>query len=167
MTAYHGSAQDIYLYTNQTDPELNAFFADLIETYQPGPRVGQLFVSVRLFGSCVVVESRLPRLLRVQAAYNQHNLQIHTANDTVATIGNSAAHAAKFARLAVAFMVEAGVDASIGGTVQFSAPTYLAGRGDRHRQPERQPHPAATRARPRCAAGRSPAARRFRETTTR
>ncbi len=127
MTAYHGSAQDIYLYTNQTDPELNAFFADLIETYQPG--LGWANSSCPY--ACSDHASWSSRGYRAsfafEAAYNQHNLQIHTANDTVATIGNSAAHAAKFARLAVAFMVEAGVDASIGGTVQFSAPTYLAG----------------------------------------
>ena len=42
----------------------------------------------------------------------QHNPWIHTTSDTVATLGNSAAHAAKFARLAAAFLVEVGLDDS-------------------------------------------------------
>jgi leucyl aminopeptidase len=127
MTAYDGSAQDIYLYTNQTDPELNAFFADLIETYQPGLGWANSACSYACSDHASWTSHGYRASFAFEAAFGQHNPQIHTGNDTVATIGNSAAHAAKFARLAVAFMVEAGVDISIGGTVEFSAPTYLAG----------------------------------------
>ena len=45
-------------------------------------------------------------------------------SDTTATFGNSAAHAAKFAKLAVAFMVEAAIDSTSAGTLQFSAASY-------------------------------------------
>jgi leucyl aminopeptidase len=127
MTAFEGSPQDIYLYTSHTDPELNAFFEDLIETYQPG--LG--WANSACPYACSDHASWSSRGYRAsfafEAAYNQHNQQIHTSNDTVATFGGNADHAAKFAKLAVAFMVEAGVDVSTGGTLQFSAPTYSAG----------------------------------------
>ena len=46
-----------------------------------------------------------------EAQIGEDNPFIHTSNDTLATLGNSAAHAAKFARLAAAFLVETSVDA--------------------------------------------------------
>ncbi len=38
---------------------------------------------------------------------------IHTVDDTVATLGNSVEHAAKFVRLGVAFMVEVAKDGDV------------------------------------------------------
>ena len=38
---------------------------------------------------------------------------IHTSNDTLVNLDHSAAHAAKFARLAAAFLVEAAVDGPV------------------------------------------------------
>ncbi|HSM15167.1 MAG TPA: M20/M25/M40 family metallo-hydrolase, partial [Thermoanaerobaculia bacterium] len=124
MTGYEGSVQDIYLYTSHTDPELNAFFADLITTYQPG--LG--WANSACPYACSDHASWSSRGYRAsfafEAAYGQHNPQIHGGNDTVATLGNSAAHAAKFARLAVAFMVEAAIDGQPAGALQFSAASY-------------------------------------------
>ncbi|KAB2963539.1 MAG: M20/M25/M40 family metallo-hydrolase [Thermoanaerobaculia bacterium] len=126
MTAYHGSAQDIYLYTNQTDPELNAFFADLIEAYQPGVGWANSACSYACSDHASWTSHGYRASFAFEAAFGQHNQQIHTGSDTVATIGNSAAHAAKFARLAVAFMVEAAVDSTEAGTLRFSSADYSA-----------------------------------------
>jgi leucyl aminopeptidase len=41
-----------------------------------------------------------------EAKMNDMNHNIHTANDTLKTSNNSALHAAKFARMGIAFVVE-------------------------------------------------------------
>jgi bacterial leucyl aminopeptidase len=48
-----------------------------------------------------------------EAGFFDHNPWIHTENDTLGTLGNSVAHAAKFARLAAAFMVEVAKTADV------------------------------------------------------
>jgi leucyl aminopeptidase len=110
MTGYQGSAQDIVLYTNQTDPELNAFVADLISTYQPG-----MVQSTSTCGyPCSDHASWDARNYRAafpfEAPWGQSSPYIHTSSDTVANLSNGAAHAAKFARLAAAFLVETAID---------------------------------------------------------
>ncbi|GMU64302.1 MAG: hypothetical protein AMXMBFR36_05760 [Acidobacteriota bacterium] len=127
MTAYEGSAQDIYLYTSHTDPELNGFFEDLIDTYQPSLGWANSACSYACSDHASWTSRGYRASFAFEAAFGQHNQQIHTGSDTVATFGNSAAHAAKFARLAVAFMVEAGVDVSVGGTLRFSPATATVG----------------------------------------
>ena len=47
-----------------------------------------------------------PAAMAFESLFGQHNPEIHTTDDTLATLGNSAAHALKFARLGAAFMVE-------------------------------------------------------------
>lgn len=131
MTAYEGSVNDIYLITDNTDPELTTFLSDLIDTYQPSLSQAETWCDY----GCSDHASWHSRGFRAAFSFEakfkpeprQYNPQIHTSNDTVATFGNSAAHAAKFARLAVAFMVEAGVDVSVGGTLRFSPATATVG----------------------------------------
>lgn len=124
MTAYEGSVQDIYLYTSHTDPELNAFFADLIETYQPSLGWANSACSYACSDHASWSSRGYRASFAFEAAFGQHNGTIHSGSDTTATFGNSAAHAAKFAKLAVAFMVEAAIDSTSAGTLQFSAASY-------------------------------------------
>lgn len=119
MTAYEGSVQDIYLYTSNTDPDLNAFFADLIETYQPGLGWANSACPYACSDHASWSSRGYRAAFAFEAAYLEHNGQIHTINDTVANFGGSAAHAAKFARLAVAFMIEAGIDGPDVGLMPF------------------------------------------------
>ena len=111
MTAYNGSAEDIVLITDFTDGALNSFVRELIDVYLPGlVRFDDVcgygcsdHASWDSFGyrATFAFESR----------FDDSNPTIHTANDTLATFGNSAAHAAKFARLSAAFLVETSIDA--------------------------------------------------------
>jgi len=111
MTAYHGSTEDLALVADYTDPELTAFVGDLVDTYQPGllrtPTTCGYACSdhapwsSRGYRAAFVFESRV----------GQSNPAIHTSDDTVAAFGGNAAHAAKFARMAAAFLVETSLDA--------------------------------------------------------
>ena len=48
-----------------------------------------------------------------EAPLGQDNPHIHTTNDTLAQSGNTASHAIKFTRLALAYAVELGSDAPV------------------------------------------------------
>jgi len=116
MTAYHGSAQDLFVYNDSyTDPELNAFFADLVATYQPGMTVGTSSCGYGCSDHYSWAARGYRAALVFEAAFNQSNPYIHSSSDTTSVPNFSAAHAAKFARMAVAFMVEAAVDGVVPG----------------------------------------------------
>lgn len=110
MTGYQGSAQDIVLINDWTNSELNAFVADLISTYQPG-----MVQSTTLCGyACSDHAPWHTRGYRAafpfESTFDQSSPYIHSSSDTVANLSNGAAHAAKFARLAAAFLVETAID---------------------------------------------------------
>ncbi|MCG8457421.1 MAG: M20/M25/M40 family metallo-hydrolase, partial [Holophagales bacterium] len=110
MTAFHGSSQDIVLITDNTDPTLNGFVGNLIDFYLP-----DLLRSVSTCGyACsdhaAWHEQGYPATMPFEAWVGQHNPVIHTTQDNLATLGNSATHAYKFARLGAAFLAELGVD---------------------------------------------------------
>ena len=48
-----------------------------------------------------------------ESLFGEHNSALHTTSDTLDTIGNSADHAYKFARLATAFLVETAKEADL------------------------------------------------------
>lgn len=106
MTGYYGSPEDVAFVSDYTDAGLTAFLADLLETYQPG----LLWTSTACGYGCsdhAPWHTRgYPAAFAFESRFGQHNPSIHTADDTVATLGSSAAHAAKFARLAAAYLAE-------------------------------------------------------------
>ncbi|MCH9648982.1 MAG: M20/M25/M40 family metallo-hydrolase [Deltaproteobacteria bacterium] len=115
MVAFNGSADDIFLITDFTNSAQNDFIGNLVDTYQ-----SELNWSTTACGySCsdhASWQSRgFPASFPFEARFQQHNLQIHTANDTLATFGTQANHAVKFAKLAAAYMVELADDADGGG----------------------------------------------------
>lgn len=117
MTGYQGSVEDIALISDFTNPDLTAFLGDLLDTYQP-----DLVWTTSLCGyACSDHAPWHNRGYRASFAFEsrfgQHNNQIHTIGDTVATLGQSATHAAKFSRLAAAFLVETSLD---GATLLFA-----------------------------------------------
>lgn len=116
MTAYHGSVQDLFIYNDSyTDPELNAFFADLVTTYQPGLTVGTSSCGYGCSDHYSWAQQGYRAALVFEASFSQSNPYIHSIDDTTSVPNFSAAHAAHFARLAVAFMVEAAVDGFVPG----------------------------------------------------
>jgi len=106
MTGYPGSAEDVVLISDSTDPALNDFLVELLETYQPG----LAWTTDECGYACSDHDPwhlrGYPAGFAFEARVGQHNPEIHTADDTVATLDDSAEHAAKFARLAAAFLAE-------------------------------------------------------------
>lgn len=130
MTGFDGSIEDVVLISDFVDAELTAFVADLLETYLP-----ELAFTADTCGyACSDHASWTSRGYRsafpFEARFGQHNSALHTGNDTVGTLGGSAGHAIKFARLAAAFLVETSMDSTpllfadgfeSGGTASWSA----------------------------------------------
>lgn len=110
MTGFRGSAEDVLLMSDHTDPELTSFVGDLIAVYQPSLLVGTTQCGYACSDHARWHAMGYRAAFPFEARMGQHNAALHTLNDTVATLGNSGAHAAKFARLAVAFLVEAAAD---------------------------------------------------------
>lgn len=111
MTGYHGSAEDMALISDFTNATLTAFVADLIETYQPGLLWTTAACGYACSDHAPWHNRGYPAAFAFEARFGQYNPSIHTVNDNLATIGNSATHAAKFSRLAAAFAIEVGADA--------------------------------------------------------
>lgn len=105
MTNYKGSTNDIYLMTDYTNASQNTFVQSLIDTYTG---------ATRSTGSCGYACSDhaswhnrgFRASMPFESSLSQSNPNIHTANDTLAVSGNDAVHALKFAKLAVAYMIE-------------------------------------------------------------
>jgi leucyl aminopeptidase len=106
MTAYNGSTEDVLLISDYTDTALTDFLGALLDTYQP-----ELAWSTTACGYACSDHASwnfrgFPASFAFESRFGQHNPEIHTTDDVLATFGSSADHAIKFARLATAFMVE-------------------------------------------------------------
>lgn len=112
MTGYFGSVEDMALISDFTNPDLTAFLGELLDNYQPT----LLWTTSACGYGCSDHAPWTDRGYRAafsfESRFGEHNPTIHSPSDTVATLGGSAAHAAKFARLAVAFLVETALDAT-------------------------------------------------------
>ena len=110
MTAYFGSAEDIALITDFTDSTLTSFLGELLDAYQP-----EIIWTTSLCGygcsdHAAWNAEGYPASFAFESRFGEHNPEIDSTNDVLATFGNTADHAIKFARLATAFMIEAAVD---------------------------------------------------------
>lgn len=110
MTNYKGSAGDIYIYTDYTNAAQNDFVAKLISTYQPGLTVGYDRCGYGCSDHASWTAQGYPASMPFETLMSQSNPRIHSANDTYANMGNQAAHALKFAKLAASFAIELGSD---------------------------------------------------------
>lgn len=110
MTNYKGSAGDIYIYTDYTNAAQNDFVARLISTYQPTLTVGYDRCGYGCSDHASWTAQGYPASMPFETTMSQSNPRIHTANDTYANMGNQAAHALKFAKLAASFAIELGSD---------------------------------------------------------
>ena len=110
MTDYFGSVEDMAFLSDYTDATLTGFLGELVDTYQPE----LLWTTTACGYGCSDHASwhlqGFPASMSFEARFGQHNPAIHTTSDTLATLGNNVDHAYKFARLALAFMVEIGND---------------------------------------------------------
>lgn len=114
MTNYKGSTPDIVLITDNTNAAQNTFVSSLVDTYLGLPRstatCGYACSDHASWHSRGFVAS-----FPFEALFGQYNPFIHTANDTLANSDAAANHAAKFARLAGAYLAELAKGAVDGG----------------------------------------------------
>jgi leucyl aminopeptidase len=111
MTAYQGSATDLWIYTDYTNAAQNAFVANLAATYLPELSVGYDVCGYGCSDHASWHAAGYPVSFPFESSFATDNRFIHTVNDTIATFGGTANHALKFSKLALAFMVELGSDA--------------------------------------------------------
>lgn len=113
MTAYEGSPTDITIIQDSayTNSELNQFLGALVDTYLPALARGTSSCGYGCSDHASWNVRGYPAAIAFEAPYpGSYNTALHTPQDTVATFGGTAAHAAKFAKIAVAFAVEAALD---------------------------------------------------------
>ncbi|NNG25879.1 M20/M25/M40 family metallo-hydrolase [Telluria aromaticivorans] len=106
MTNYKGAANDIYLFTDYTNAQQNAFIAQLASVYLPGLKVGYDKCGYGCSDHASWHAQGYPASMPFESSFARDNPYIHTARDTFANSGGQTAHALKFARLAAAYMVE-------------------------------------------------------------
>jgi leucyl aminopeptidase len=112
MTAFQGSATDLWIYTDFTNAAQNAFVASLAATYLPNLTVGYDRCGYGCSDHASWHAGGFAVSFPFESSDATYNRAIHTVNDTIATFGNQANHALKFTQLALAFMVELASDAT-------------------------------------------------------
>lgn len=110
MTNYHGSAKDVWIYTDYTDSQQNTFLASLLSTYMPNVTVGYSSCGYACSDHASWQNQGFPASIPFEALMGEDNPYIHSADDTYANSGNQADFALKFAQLATAYAVELGSD---------------------------------------------------------
>lgn len=113
MTGYSDNpTYDLALITDPayTDSSLNAFLGDLLTTYLPELVWTTTTCGYACSDHAAWAERGYPAAFSFEAPFGDHSPVIHSSNDTVASLGGSAAHAANLTRLAVAFLVETSSD---------------------------------------------------------
>lgn len=110
MTAYQGSATDLWIYTDYTNAAQNAFVASLAAAYLPHLTVGYDVCGYGCSDHASWHTAGYAASFPFEASFGTDNPRIHTVNDTIANFGGTANHALKFSQLALAFMVELGSD---------------------------------------------------------
>ena len=135
MTPHHSSGRlpcfksdHFGVLSDFTDPQLTAFVFDLIDTYLPEFTGISTACGYGCSDHASWHAEGIPVAMAFESRFGQHNGAIHTPSDTLATLGNSADHAVKFARLASAFMLELG-DGQLSGLGLF-ADNFEAGNLD-------------------------------------
>lgn len=108
MTNYAGSSDDIYLISDNTDNQQNAFLEQLVATYLPVLTVADTYCGYACSDHASWDVRGYAASFPFEAAMGQDNPNIHTSHDTLANSGGDALHARKFTRLALAWLVELG-----------------------------------------------------------
>ncbi|HEY0063714.1 MAG TPA: M20/M25/M40 family metallo-hydrolase [Telluria sp.] len=110
MINYRGSARDIYLISDYTDKDQNAFLEKLVAAYLPTLTVGRDKCGYACSDHAAWNALGYTASMPFEAQIGEDNPHIHTKLDTYANSGNQAAHGLKFAQLAAAWLVELGTD---------------------------------------------------------
>jgi len=106
MTNYKGSIQDIWIYTDFTNPTQNTFMQNLVTTYLPGLTQSTSQCGYACSDHASWTQHGYPASLPFEAKFSQYDPFIHTSQDTIENCGDTANHAVKFSKLAAAYMAE-------------------------------------------------------------
>lgn len=107
MTNFKGSdTLDIVMMKDYTNAEQNKFVGSIIDRYVPGIKWGFDQCGYGCSDHASWHTQGFPASMPFEATMGTMNHNIHTANDTLAASNNNASHAVKFAKMAVAYMVE-------------------------------------------------------------
>jgi leucyl aminopeptidase len=106
MTNYKGSTYDIVLMTDYTNAAQNSFIQSLIDTYLTGLTRSTSSCGYACSDHASWHNRGYAASIPFESLMSQYNPYIHTVNDTLSRSDTTAGHAAKFARLAAAYMAE-------------------------------------------------------------
>jgi len=134
MTGYHGSVEDVVMISDHVDPELTAFLEDLLDAYQPGLLWTTDFCGYACSDHASWNAQGYRSSFAFESRFGEDDPWIHTSFDLIDNLvggaPGGAAHAARFARLAAAFLVEASLDGPVlpfrdgfesGGTTRWTS----------------------------------------------
>lgn len=107
MTGFNGSAEDFVFIDDYTNAALTTFTSDLVDTYLPEYTWTTTTCNYGCSDHASWHNRGFPAVFPFEARFNERNFSIHSINDTLATLGDTAAHAFKFSRLGTLFAVEA------------------------------------------------------------
>lgn len=105
MTGYKGSPKDIYFIADNTSADQNAFLARLVSAYTDYTW-GTFRCGYGCSDHASWTKNGFAASTPFESTMSEYNPYIHSAKDTLAQLGGSAAHAVKFAKLAAAYVVE-------------------------------------------------------------
>lgn len=107
MTNFQGTKElDIVMMRDYTNDQQNNFVGSIIDRYVPGVKWGFDKCGYGCSDHASWHSQGFPASMPFEARMNDMNRNIHTARDTLATSNGNANHAAKFAKMAVAYIVE-------------------------------------------------------------
>lgn len=107
MTNFQGTKElDIVMMRDYTNEQQNAFVGTIIDKYVPGIKWGYDKCGYGCSDHASWNAQGYPASMPFEARMNDMNHNIHTAKDTLSVSGGNASHAAKFAKMAVAYVVE-------------------------------------------------------------
>lgn len=113
MTNYQGSTADIYLIDDYTDATQNQFLANLAATYLPSLNVAYDTCGYACSDHAPWTTHGYAASFPFEAKLGQDNLWIHSSQDTWANSGSQATNALKFTRLAMAWLLELGIEGDV------------------------------------------------------
>ena len=106
MTNFSGSRYDFVFISDYTTDSLSTYLSSLVEMYLPDYSWAYDKCGYACSDHASWYREGFPVAFPFESTFDGHNEKIHTKEDTLAVSHNSASHAAKFSKLALAFLGE-------------------------------------------------------------
>ena len=107
MTNFKGTQDlDIVMMTDYTNEEQNTFLGTILDTYLPEVKWGYDKCGYGCSDHASWHNEGFPASMPFESRMRDSNRNIHTSKDTLDKSGDDAGHASKFARMALAFVLE-------------------------------------------------------------